>query len=147
MIRLFGKDDEDGALEFSEKEDKTWHKDKVGAPQRPFFVATTGNKKAALYLDPFSFLKAHGKRALSSSGHSANVLCLMEPGSRTIDLFLAENRHVTELHVCLAEHGNGQHAIDFFNTLKAKYASLGIDVKLGVGMELSRSREHDGLSL
>jgi hypothetical protein len=147
-VRLFGKDDEGGCFEFVEAEDKTWSKKSIGKMQKPFFSLASGRKKAVVYTDPFSFLKANGKHALWPTKHSTDVLCLMEPNAAVVDHFLAQNKHVRELHFMQGE-GNkpGSVELDFFNNLKSKCGHFGIELRWDDGKGLARERSVDLPSL
>ena len=125
-----------------------WAKAKKGSFKKPFFAMAGDGKKAAVYADPFSFMKHQGKSALRREHHEHGVLALMEPDERLVDAFVAGHPHVKELHVFTRPSGKATKVeIDFFNNLKARYRAHGIEVKELHGHELSRDRSPDLPSL
>lgn len=147
-VRLFGKDDDGGAFEFVERDDKTWQREKAGQFQKPFFSVTTGSKKATVYVDPFSFLGHQGKHALWTAKHHQDVICLMEPDVSVLEKHVAGNRNLTEVHVFSRSSGaRGQPEIDFFNNLKTRLAPFGIEVRAASPQERGKERHPELPSL
>jgi hypothetical protein len=143
-IRLFGKDDEGGAFEFSECKGEKWKRSKTGAFTKPFFTVSTNSSKATIYLDLFAFLKSEGKHALWSGKPRQDVIALMEPDSKLIDRHLAANRQITQIEIFTdgtAKRGSVE--MDFFNNLKSNFANFGIEVKHVHVHDLTRHREAD----
>ncbi len=111
-VRLFAKDDDSGALEFHQDGNKNWHKTVSGAFHREFFAVSNRGKNARVYVDPFTFMKSHGKGALWPAQHT-NVICLMAPDEKIMDQLIAGLRHVQTLEfITNKESGNHQVELD-----------------------------------
>jgi len=144
LIRIFGKDDEHGALEFFQNGDCKWQRQTRGNVSKPFFSKSSKDRSARIYVDPLLFLKHHGSNALSSAKHSQDVLCLLEPNSRLVDQFITGNRFLANItFVTSADSKEHPIEIDFFNNLKSHCHSHGIKVDHNDKLDLGRGRGID----
>lgn len=137
-VRLFPQGEPTGALEFTEDTPGKWSKKKVGAIKRPFFVGQVTGTTATVYTDPFSLIQKHGTDILLNPARAKNVLALLEPAAAPVDLFVAENKQIKRLLIRGNEDGRlAGVELDFFNNLKTRYRTFGIEVA-----EWTHAHEH-----
>ena len=135
-IRIFGADDDSGAVEFAEHDGK-WKRTTKGQPSKPLFSAPTKGRKAVVYTDPISFLSHHGEAVFLDRKSRDGILALLGPDTRQVDTFLAENRSVETLFVVSPKPGHVE--LDFFNNLKTRYQKFGVKVE---SASLEQARTH-----
>jgi hypothetical protein len=148
VIKLFADGDDQGWLEYSPMADGGWSKKRAGKINAPFHKADSNERKATIFLDPLSYAGHRGADALSKGRASTNHLVLMEPNVELVDKFLATNRRINQIAVVIPPPGKATRAeLDFFENLKTRYKSLGIDLSIGTP-DLAQSRSRGlGLSL
>ncbi len=139
-VLLFGKGEDSGALEFTEKEPGKWSSTKKGEFQKPFFSRKTSGREVTVFLDPFVFLRRAGRGVFTSPQDYAGVLCLMEPNIKMMDLFFAENSNAHRFKIATFGETPRHAEIDFFNLLKGRYQGSDIELdfttrSLGRGLE------------
>lgn len=129
MIRLFAKADDHGAIEFSENQDGTFAKRKVGTFISPFHSTKGSGPRALIYLDPFSSIERYQGNLFSERHRNHGIVVLFEPDEKVIDHYLVDKKHVTKLEVVPATKKKfSQSELDFFNVLKSRYEKYGIEV-------------------
>ena len=147
MIRLLPMGEPSGAIEFSENADGTWNRKKQGNIRSPFLSVQGTGKKSFVFLEPFSAMKRHGQDLFSMRSRTNGILVLLEPEKTQVDIFVARDRNLKELvFVHSGSKESHKAELDFFNTLKARYASFDIKVEITThekalfreGPELSR---------
>ncbi len=128
-IRLFGKDDSSGALEFAPDTKGGWTRSKQGNIQSPFFTSRGTGSSAVVYTDPIALFQHHGNDLFGTGTRSKGLLALLEPNKEIVDSFVAKNKHVKEL-IFVLPHGRkpSTEEIDFFGNLKKRYLEFGIQV-------------------
>jgi hypothetical protein len=130
IVRLFGKDDPGGALEFVPEANGNWSRSRRGTITSPFFASRGSGKTAVVYTDPISLVQHHGKDLFSTGTRPKGLLGLLEPSNEAVDHYIARNRQVKELLFVLPP-GKKKSAqeIDFFGNLKKRYLEFGIKVR------------------
>ena len=89
----------DSALEIKEDKDGQWRTKRHGKPSGVFFEQIGKGKKITVFHDPFDFLLAHGKGAVSPHGGASLFVGLGEGSERRLDEIMALNPHITEIHL------------------------------------------------
>lgn len=145
MIRLFGKDDANGAIEYVKEDGEKWTKQKRGQFTQPFFSVGGNGRKANVFADPFTFMRGRGKDLFSEKKGSDAVLALMEPNADIVDRFLSGHRSVDTLRIVVSDPAKPTKAeLDFFGNLKTRYQSHGIAIEF---ISIEKSMPGRGLSL
>jgi len=130
MIRLFGRDDEYGTLEFVKDDQGAWTRQRRGQFTQPFFSMTGGGRKVNVYVDPFAFMRGRAKSLFPEKKESVGTLALMEPEVGAVDRFLSGHRNVDTLHIVTADPKKPTQAeVDLFNNLKERYRSHGVAIE------------------
>lgn len=130
VLRFFGKDDPTGALELTENQDGSWKREKKGTFHSPFFSSRGTGKAAIVFTDPVALLQHHGKDLFGPGQKDKGILALLEPNEKSVDEYVAKNKHVKELIFALPKGGKPtKEEIDFFGNLKKRYLNLGIQVR------------------
>lgn len=145
-VRFFGKEDDLGTMEFEQENNGGWKQKKFGSITAPFFSAKGSGRSLAVYTDVFTFIKNSGKSTFSGSSSRSNILCLLEPNEKIVDRFLSKNQDIQRLEIVKAgKDGPNKVELDFFNNLKTKHKSLGMEFvthtfeKPGHGLDLDIS--------
>ncbi len=135
VIRFFGKDSGEGALEFVQDDLGRWSRREHGRFSTPFAAVSGKGRSATVYTDPFSYLGREGANAMSGRHGKHPVLALLTPDIAAVGKFLAENPHVDHINVVTPTPKHPSPVeLDFFNNLKTHYLRLGIELDL-VGPE------------
>jgi hypothetical protein len=130
-LRFLPMGEPTGAVDFIERPDGKWTRSKQGAITSPFLSVKGTEKRSLVFLDPFSAMKRHGQDLFSTRNRPTGILVLLEPNQREVDIFVAQNPKLKELvfvHSASKENHKGE--LDFFNVLKARYASFGISMQI-----------------
>lgn len=141
LIRFFSEDDPHSALEFNRDTHGKWQKKVQGDITKPFRTLSGSGKKAVIFLDMFSFIQSHGSNALRTSDAEKHTLVLMEADHKLVDQFLSGRSQIKQLEI-VTNHKDkpNKHELDFFNSLKSRYQSLGISLELVPNEDRSRGR-------
>ena len=144
VIRLFGKDDDRGAVDYHQDKDQKWHHETKGVPTRPFFSHPGKGREGYIFTDPLSFLKHRGENPFLKNSRSEGFLCLMAPDDKIVDHFINENQNIARLKI-ISGSKKLDHAaeLDFFNNLKEKYQKLGVSVEKSGPERLPKGVEID----
>jgi len=129
-IRLFSEESDSGAWEAHEETPGKWKHKKVGEFNSPFKMRRGHGEKAVVYSDPFSAMKHLGEKLNSWRNPKLGILVLMKPDEAQVDRFVGENPRLKKLFFHLGPNGKGpKEVLDFFQTLKKKYAQFGIEIE------------------
>jgi len=130
MIRFFGKDDENGAIEFEKDGNGKWNAQKRGQFTKPFFIMGGNGRKLNVFLDPFSFMRSRPKGLFPEKKESDATLALMQPDVNAVDQFLSGNRSVDTLRIVAHDPANPtKEELDFFGVLKSRYQQHGVSIE------------------
>jgi len=135
MIRIFGGDDDSGAVEFTEDKGK-WKKSLIGQPSKPLFSAPAKGRKAIVYTDPLSFLKQHGEAVFVDRKKRDGILALLTPDAEQVDRFVGHNPSVDTLLIVSSPSHPVE--LDFFSNLKTRYKKYGVNVE-SVSLDVART--------
>ncbi len=142
-IWFFPEENHHGGLEVSPQKEGGYHSALHGDIASPFFTSKNHSKNVNIYTDPFSYLKHKGKDAFGLGGKQTDLV-LFGTHEKEVDIFLAKNPHVQELHIFHSDSSKDKDMIfNFTDKLKQKYKSFSINVEAlsldGVKRDNSRS--------
>lgn len=146
LVRLFGKNDEYGVIEYLRDERGEWKARKRGQFTQPFFEKGGNGRKANVFLDPFSFMQSRTKRLFPEDKESSGTLALMQPDATVVDRFLSGQCNVDTVRIVAKDPTMpSKDELDFFGILKNRYQQHGIAVEFtsvektlpgrGIGLE------------
>lgn len=145
LVRLFGKGDENGSLEFTKGGDQSWSKTSRGMFSKPFFEQHGTGRTAVVYTDPFAFMAQKRKELFPQNKGTHGQLALMSHDVGLVDAFVSGNRHLDKLQIVTSDPKHASRAeLDFFNALKARYAQTGVSVEF-ISLERSAPGRRHGL--
>ena len=147
LIRIFGKDDETGALEFTETKSGQWNMKRQGKPRRPLYAGQPQGNSVHIFLDPKAFISKHGDHVFSQGKDLRGVLALLGPEKEPVDRYLNEHRHVSKVILAIGQKVLSKDELDFFGILKSRYQHLDIGVSHEHSHTLERGREGPDLSI
>lgn len=90
---------QDSALEIKEDQDGKWRSKRHGNPSGVFLEQIGKGKKVTVFRDPFDFLLAHQKGAVSPLGGASLFVGLGEGSERRLDEILALHPHISEVNL------------------------------------------------